>query len=104
MALPARLFCDTSFFYACFDQHDVNHERARQLSEESRHRRLCARITWDIISETATLLRYRRTYREALTFLLSEDSSADRKLRGRPCAQKRNEFSGRYGRDRKLSV
>ena len=35
MALPARLFCDTSFFYACFDQHDVNHERAKQLSEEA---------------------------------------------------------------------
>ena len=30
MALPARLFCDTPFFYACFDQHDVNHERAKQ--------------------------------------------------------------------------
>jgi predicted nucleic acid-binding protein len=29
MALPARLFCDTSFFYACFDQHDVNHEHAK---------------------------------------------------------------------------
>ena len=35
MALPARLFCDTSFFYACFDQHDVNHELAKQLSEEA---------------------------------------------------------------------
>ena len=35
MTFPARLFCDTSFFYACFDQHDVNHERAKQISEEA---------------------------------------------------------------------
>jgi predicted nucleic acid-binding protein len=34
MAFPARLFCDTSFFYACFDPHDVNHEQAKQISEE----------------------------------------------------------------------
>ena len=35
MALPARLFCDTSFFYACFDPHDVNHERARRAARRS---------------------------------------------------------------------
>jgi len=35
MALPARLFCDTSFFYACFDHHDVNHEQAKDLSDNA---------------------------------------------------------------------
>jgi len=33
MPLPPRLFCDTSFFYACFDRSDVNHRRARSLAE-----------------------------------------------------------------------
>ena len=35
MALPARLFCDTFFFYACFDHHDVNHEQAKDLSDNA---------------------------------------------------------------------
>ena len=35
MALPPRLFCDTSFFYACFDQHDVNHQQADDLSKKA---------------------------------------------------------------------
>jgi len=59
--LPGRLFCDTSFFYACFDQHDVNHEQAKQLSEEGATVGSALYVTWDIISETLTLLRYRRT-------------------------------------------
>jgi hypothetical protein len=25
MALPSRLFCDTSFFYACLDPNDTHH-------------------------------------------------------------------------------
>jgi predicted nucleic acid-binding protein len=69
MALPARLFCDTSFFYACFDQRDVNHERAKEVSEEAASAGSAFYVTWYIISETATLLRYRRFYRGALTFL-----------------------------------
>jgi predicted nucleic acid-binding protein len=46
MALPARLFCDTSLFYACFDQHDVNHERAKQLSEEAATVGSALYVTW----------------------------------------------------------
>ena len=57
MALPARLFCDTSFFYACFDQRDVNHEQAKQISEEAATVGSALYVTWDTISETATLLR-----------------------------------------------
>jgi predicted nucleic acid-binding protein len=30
--LPPRLFCDTSFFYACLDPDDANHERAADLN------------------------------------------------------------------------
>ena len=69
MALPPRLFCDTSFFYACFDPRDVNHPQAEDLSAEAVEAGSTLYVTWDIISETLTLLRYRRSYREALAFL-----------------------------------
>ena len=69
MALPPRLFCDTSFFYACFDPRDVNHQRAEDLSAEAAESGSTLYVTWDIISETLTLLRYRRSYRAAPTFL-----------------------------------
>ena len=69
MALPPRLFCDTSFFYACFDPRDVNHQQANSLSADAVEAGSTLYVTWDIISETLTLLRYRRSYRAALAFL-----------------------------------
>jgi antitoxin (DNA-binding transcriptional repressor) of toxin-antitoxin stability system len=38
VALPSRLFCDTSFFYACLDSNDANHERAEELNDEAAKR------------------------------------------------------------------
>jgi len=68
MALPSRVFCDTSFFYACLDPRDVNHDRASEMvADAAEGTRLFT--TWDIISETATLLRYRRHYSAAVSFL-----------------------------------
>ena len=103
MALPARLFCDTSFFYACFDQRDVNHEQAKQISEEAATVGSALYVTWDIISETATLLRYRRSYREALTFLT--DVKPDLRIvnYGEAVRTEAEQIFRRYGRDRKLS-
>ena len=69
MELPPRLFCDTSFFYACLDPGDVNHARARAIAEDAATARCALSVTWDIISETATLLRYQRNFQAALTFL-----------------------------------
>ncbi len=69
MALPARLFCDTSFFYACLDPDDVNHDRAGELTREAAASAVVFFTTWDIVSETVTLLRYRIGYKAALTFL-----------------------------------
>jgi predicted nucleic acid-binding protein len=59
MALPSRLFCDTSFFYACLDSNDTNHERARELTADAVTSATTFVTTWDIVSETVTLLRYR---------------------------------------------
>ena len=52
MALAPRLFCDTSFFYACFEPRDVNHRRAQDLSAEAAESGSALYVTWDIISET----------------------------------------------------
>lgn len=64
-----RVFCDTSFFYACLDHQDVHHARARTLVEEAAIARVLFYSTWDIVSETVTLLRYRCDYARALAFL-----------------------------------
>ncbi|MDP2602032.1 MAG: PIN domain-containing protein [Deltaproteobacteria bacterium] len=69
MALPARLFCDTSFFYACLDPHDTNHDRAEELTDEAATSATTFFTTWDVVSETVTLLRYRIGFRPAVTFL-----------------------------------
>jgi predicted nucleic acid-binding protein len=69
MTLPPRVFCDTSFFYACFNPRDRNHERAREIVAEAAAASSALWTTWDIISETVTLLRYRRSFQAALAFL-----------------------------------
>ncbi len=69
MSLPARLFCDTSFFYACLDPADANHARATGVLAEASTTGSAFCTTWDVIGETVTLLRYRRSFRAALAFL-----------------------------------
>ena len=69
MTLPTRLFCDTSFFYACLDPNDSNHNRAEALTADAVASSATFVTTWDIISETVTLLRYRLGYQPALRFL-----------------------------------
>jgi len=69
VSLPPKVFCDTSFFYACLDSNDVNYERAEELNDDAVDSDTVFFTTWDIVSETVTLLRYRRGFRAALTFL-----------------------------------
>ena len=69
MALPPRVFCDTSFFYACLDPADANHVRAGELVTEAADSSCDLWTTWDIVSETVALLRYHRGYSAALVFL-----------------------------------
>ena len=69
MALPSRLFCDTSFFYACLDPNDTHHDRAEDLTADAVASSAAFATTWDIVSETVTLLRYRMGFRPALHFL-----------------------------------
>lgn len=67
--LGPHFFCDTSFFYACLDNRDINSARARVLVREAAATACFFYCTWDIISETATLLRYRCIHGRAVRFL-----------------------------------
>lgn len=103
MTLAPRLFCDTSFFYACFDPRDVNHQRAKDLSAEAAESGSTFYVTWDIVSETLTLLRYRRSYRAALTFLSEIKPALHIVNYGDSVRAEAEQIFRRYGRDHKLS-
>ena len=64
-----RVFCDTSFFYSCLDPGERSHARARELVSQAAKSGVILSSTWDVISETITLLRYRRNYQAAVEFL-----------------------------------
>jgi predicted nucleic acid-binding protein len=66
---PQRVFCDTSYFYACADTDDGFHQRALILAGEAVNRGTRLWTTWDVISETVTLLRYRHSTAAAIRFL-----------------------------------
>jgi predicted nucleic acid-binding protein len=103
MTLPARLFCDTSFFYACFDPRDVNHQQAQDLAADAALSGSRLHVTWDVISETLTLLRYRRSYREALSFLIEVKPNLHIVNYGETVRTEAGQVFRRYGRERKLS-
>jgi predicted nucleic acid-binding protein len=63
------VFCDTSFFFASLYPDDTNFEKAGELLASCRDKEVALHTTWDVISETITLLRYRASYRTAVEFL-----------------------------------
>jgi predicted nucleic acid-binding protein len=70
MNLPQnRAFCDTSFFFASLYPGDTNYEEAGDILAECQENAVTLHTTWDIISETVTLLRYRASYKTAVQFL-----------------------------------
>ena len=103
MTLPARLFCDTSFFYACFDPRDANHKRAKTVVAEVATARTALWVTWDIISETVTLLRYGRNFQAALAFLTEVKSHLAIATYGDRVRDEAVQIFRHYGRDRRLS-
>lgn len=103
MALPHQVFCDTSFFYACFDSTDANHERARAGVEEAASTRVVLCVTWDIISETVTLLRYRRNFQAALAFLTEIKPQLRIVTYGDVVRSEAEKIFRQYGRDHRFS-
>lgn len=103
MALPPRLFCDTSFFYACFDRSDVNHQQAKAMVEEVATARVALSTTWDIISETVTLLRYRRNFQAAMAFLTEVKPQLRIVSYSDLVRSEAEQIFRQYGRDHRLS-
>jgi predicted nucleic acid-binding protein len=64
-----RAFGDTSYFYALLNASDPDHDVAIHLAQQIAIGRLEVFTTWDVVSETATLLRYRWTHGAAARFL-----------------------------------
>lgn len=103
MPLPRRVFCDTSFFYACFDRDDANNARAEELVTEAAASGTVFTATWDIISETVTLLRYRRNFQAALTFLNEVKPQLHIVTYGDRVRDEAEQVFRQYGRERRLS-
>lgn len=64
-----KVFCDTSFFFAALCANDRNYGKAGTLLEYCSDNAVTLCTTWDIVSESVTLLRYRADYRTAVQFL-----------------------------------
>ena len=103
MPPPALVFCETSFFYACLDPRDTNHARAQALVTESASIGATFCTTWDIISETVTLLRYRRNYRAALAFLTDVKPGLRIVTYGDRVRDEAEQIFRTYARDHRLS-
>jgi len=103
MTLPPRLFCDTSFFYACLDPSDANHSRASELVTAAAESSADFFTTWDIVSETTTLLRYRYSFYAAWTFLSEIKPTLRIVLYGDEIRAEAERVFHLYGRDHRLS-
>jgi predicted nucleic acid-binding protein len=101
--LPPKLFCDTSFFYACFDPKDANYDKAQDKVAEAALAGTTLCVTWDIISETVTLLRYRRNFYAAVTFLSEVKPRLQIVMYGDRVRNEAEQIFREYGRDHRLS-
>lgn len=103
MTVPNRLFCDTSFFYASLDPSDENHVRAFEVARQAAGVAASLYTTWDIISETVTLLRYRRGFQTASVFLSEVKPNLRIVAYGDRVRSEAENVFRRYGRDHRVS-
>ena len=102
-SLPGRVFCDTSYFYACADTDDMHHRGALALAGEAASRRIQLWTTWDVISETVTLLRYRHSSAAALGFFDDVKPGLRVMDYGANIRAEAEHVFRRHGRDHRLS-
>jgi predicted nucleic acid-binding protein len=99
----ARVFCDTSYFYACADTDDAFYRPALSLSREAARRGTQLWTTWDVISETLTLLRYRHSGTAAIRFLDQVKPGLHVMEYGADVRVEAEQVFRRQGRDHRLS-
>ena len=98
-----RVFADTSFFYCCLDPRETLHGRAKELARQAAEARTILSSTWDVVSETVTLLRYRRSFRAAVAFLDDFRPALDIFRYDESVRVAAEEVFRRYGPKRRLS-
>ena len=98
-----RVFCDSSFFYSCLDSRDVCHERAKELATQAAEAGTILSSTWDVFSQTVTLLRYRRGYQLAIRFLDDFKPMLDIVVYDHSVRSGAEQIFRRYGVERRLS-
>jgi len=98
------VFCDTSFFYACLDPKDENHDEAEVLAARAAESKTLLCTTWDIIGETVTLLRYRASFPLALTFLDEVKPALRVVPYGDRVRGESERIFRRFGKDHRLSL
>ncbi len=98
-----RVFCDTSFFYASLDANDAWHGRAMELAGEAAAAGITLSSTWDVIGETVTLLRYRRSFQAAIDFLNEVKPALDIVLYGETVRAMAEEIFRTRGSKHRLS-
>ena len=103
MPLPRHVFCDTSFFYACLDPSDAHHLEVHSLVTEATASQVALSTTWDVISETVTLLRYRLGYASALAFVDGMYPHLHVVAYGADVRVQALDIFRRYGREHRLS-
>lgn len=81
----------------------MNHERATTILAESASPGATFCPTWDIISETVTLLRYRRSFRAAVAFLGEEKPKLRIVVYGDGVRAEAERVFRRFARDHRLS-
>lgn len=104
MARPDHVFGDTSFFFACLEPLDASHQRAREMARRVADGRWVVHTTWDVVSETATLLRYRSSFATAVSFLSDVKPTLRMVEYGSRVRVEAEEIFRQYGRKRRLSL
>ena len=100
---PSRVFCDTSFFYACVDVHDAFHRSALILAGMAAQRGTQLWTTWDVVSESVTLFRYRHSWAAAARFLDEVKPGLHVMDYGAGVRAEAEHVFRRHARDRRLS-
>lgn len=98
-----RVFCDTSFFYASLDPYDVNHRTAKNLATWAAENAINFYSTWDIVSETATLLLNRASYKAAISFLDEIKPTLNIATYDETIRNQAEEIFKKFGKDKCLS-
>lgn len=99
----SHIFCDTSFFYSSLIPSDSNYDIAQKWSHEmNQHQTICT-TTWDIISETLTLLIARHSYSAAITFIEKVEPSLKKIEYGDELRQQAIKTFKKFNKDNQFS-